>query len=78
MARRLQVCPHCRGKKICQVSGGRSCKDCLAAAGMGRKSWAAVRCSFCGGSGFVREEEPGPPEKEEDAQAPTPEDKSED
>jgi hypothetical protein len=45
---------------------------------MGRKSWAAVRCSFCGGSGFVREEEPGPPEKEEDAQAPTPEDKSED
>ena len=68
MAGKLEVCPHCRGRKVCQASGGRSCRDCLAAAGMGRKSWAAVRCSYCGGSGFVRpadQEPPAPLDEEE-------------
>lgn len=53
MARKLVDCPHCGGKKNCTKSGGRGCKACMQAAGMGRGSWAAVRCSYCGGRGKV-------------------------
>jgi len=55
--RQMVTCEHCGGKKTCTVSGGRSCIDCLRAAGQGRRSYAAVRCSFCGGRGFVFVEE---------------------
>ena len=69
MPKRTEVCPHCRGRKVCQISGGRSCRDCLSAAGMGRRSWGAVRCSVCGGSGrIVVEEESPPPEEQQKAE----------
>jgi len=55
--RKMVTCEHCGGQKTCTVSGGRSCIDCLRAAGRGRRSYAAVRCSFCGGRGFVFVEE---------------------
>jgi len=55
--RKMVECEHCGGQKTCTVSGGRSCIDCLRAAGQGRRSYAAVRCSFCGGRGFVFVEE---------------------
>ncbi|MGD9495327.1 MAG: hypothetical protein AB7Y46_03350 [Armatimonadota bacterium] len=51
--RKRVTCEHCGGQKTCTVSGGRSCIECLRAAGMGRRSYAAVRCSYCGGRGFV-------------------------
>jgi DNA-directed RNA polymerase subunit RPC12/RpoP len=51
--RKMVECEHCGGKKTCTASGGRSCIDCLRAAGKGRRSYAAVRCSYCGGRGFV-------------------------
>ncbi len=51
--RKMVTCEHCGGQKTCTVSGGRSCAECLRAAGMGRRSHAAVRCSYCGGRGFV-------------------------
>ena len=41
---------------MCTHSGGRSCRDCLAAAGRGARQWATVRCSYCGGTGKVRVE----------------------
>jgi len=51
--RKMAECEHCGGQKTCTMSGGRSCVDCLRASGQGRRSHAAVRCSFCGGRGFV-------------------------
>jgi len=53
MANKLVECEHCKGKKTCTASGGRSCRVCLEAAGMGRRQWATVRCSYCGGRGKV-------------------------
>lgn len=69
--RKMVECEHCGGKKTCTMSGGRSCIDCLRAAGQGRRSHAAVRCSFCGGRGFVFIEE-----EEGDANEPGVEDKA--
>ena len=59
MAKKLVACDHCKGKKMCTKSGGRSCDACLRAAGRGPREWGTVRCSFCGGRGrvFVEEEE---------------------
>ena len=57
--KKMVECEHCGGKKTCTQSGGRSCIDCLRAAGQGRRSYAAVRCSLCGGRGFVMVEEEG-------------------
>ena len=68
--RTLQVCQHCHGKKTCTSSGGRSCKECLIAAGVGVRQWAAVRCSYCGGSGRVWVETEEQPEQVEQAVAP--------
>lgn len=51
--KKMAKCEHCGGQKTCTVSGGRSCIDCLRASGQGRRSHAAVRCSYCGGRGFV-------------------------
>ncbi|MBP8954211.1 MAG: hypothetical protein KBI47_17575 [Armatimonadetes bacterium] len=65
MARKLVDCPHCGGKKNCTKSGGRGCKACMQAAGMGRGAWSAVRCSYCGGRGKIWEE----PEEEKAAEA---------
>jgi hypothetical protein len=53
MARKLQDCEHCKGKKQCMRSGGRSCDACRQAAGRGPRDWATVRCSVCGGMGKV-------------------------
>lgn len=53
MASKLVECEHCKGRKNCTASGGRSCRICLEAAGMGRRQWAIVRCSYCGGRGKV-------------------------
>jgi DNA-directed RNA polymerase subunit RPC12/RpoP len=61
----MAECEHCGGKKTCTISGGRSCVDCLRAAGQGRRSHAAVRCSFCGGRGFVMVEVEDEDPKEE-------------
>ena len=71
MPRKLEDCPHCHGKKTCTASGGRSCHDCLKAAGRSVKQWGTVRCSQCGGRGKVwgEEEEPQPQESEEPAVA---------
>ncbi|NLO04634.1 MAG: molecular chaperone DnaJ [candidate division WS1 bacterium] len=63
--RKMAECEHCGGKKTCTISGGRSCVDCLRAAGQGRRSHAAVRCSFCGGRGFVMVEVEDEDPKEE-------------
>ncbi len=67
MAKKLVDCDHCGGKRNCTQSGGRSCRACLEAAGMGRRGWATVRCSFCGGRGkvLVDEEELAAAEKAE-------------
>ncbi len=61
MAAKLVECEHCGGKKNCTISGGRSCRICMEAAGLGRKGWATVRCSYCGGKGkvWMKEEEEG-------------------
>lgn len=66
MLRKLETCEHCDGKKTCTVSGGRSCHDCLAAAGKGRRNFATVRCSYCGGRGqvWVEADEEEAPEDE--------------
>ena len=65
MMKKMAKCEHCGGMKTCTASGGRSCVECLRASGQGKRSHAAVRCSYCGGRGFVmveEEEEPsGPP-----------------
>jgi hypothetical protein len=53
MCATLVKCEHCKGTKSCKASGGRSCKVCLRAAGMGQGQWATVRCAICGGRGFV-------------------------
>lgn len=53
MARQLDECSHCKGKKQCTRSGGRSCEICLRAAGRSARDWGTVRCSFCGGLGKV-------------------------
>ncbi len=68
MGRKLVECEHCRGTGTCTASGGRSCRDCLAAAGRSIRQWGVVRCSYCGGTGKVLveeddEEEPGEDEK---------------
>jgi len=65
MARRLENCPHCNGKRNCTRSGGRSCRDCLAAAGRSVHQWGVVRCSYCGGLGKIWVEQE---EKEEEEQ----------
>jgi uncharacterized Zn finger protein (UPF0148 family) len=57
MTRKLVDCPHCGGKRNCTRSGGRSCRDCLAAAGRSVHQWGVVRCSYCGGRGKVWTEE---------------------
>lgn len=62
--RKMVECEHCGGKKMCTASGGQSCIDCLRASGRGRRSQGAVRCSYCGGRGFVMVEV-----EEEDAAA---------
>ena len=61
MSRELLECEHCRGQGVCTGSGGRSCRDCLAAAGRSVRQWATVRCSYCGGTGrvWVEAEEEG-------------------
>lgn len=64
MSRKLIDCPHCRGKKTCTASGGRSCHDCLRAAGRGVHQWGTVRCSQCGGRGKVWVEEEETPSEE--------------
>jgi len=66
--RKMVTCEHCGGQKTCTVSGGRSCIDCLRAAGQGRRSYAAVRCSYCGGRGFVFVEEEEGEEPEQTAE----------
>jgi hypothetical protein len=53
MSPKLVNCSHCGGKKQCSHSGGRSCRECLEAAGLGRRGWATVRCSYCGGRGKI-------------------------
>ncbi|HUS80470.1 MAG TPA: hypothetical protein VM283_04320 [Armatimonadota bacterium] len=63
--RKLEECEHCGGKKNCTRSGGRSCRDCLAASGRGLHQFATVRCSYCGGRGQVWVEE----EDEDEAEA---------
>jgi hypothetical protein len=65
--RKMAECEHCEGQKTCTESGGRSCIDCLRAAGQGRRSHAAVRCSFCGGRGFVMVEVDEDEDESEDA-----------
>ena len=59
MPSKLVECEHCKGKKNCTAGGGKSCRVCLGASGHGRRGWAAVRCSYCGGRGKVlmKEEE---------------------
>jgi hypothetical protein len=47
----LSDCEHCGGKRNCTAKGGRSCRECLEAAGQGAREWVAVRCSYCGGRG---------------------------
>ena len=51
--KKLVTCEHCGGSKVCTISGGKSCRDCLAAAGKGLRDFATVRCSYCGGRGKV-------------------------
>ena len=51
--RKLVECEHCQGKKQCTAAGGKSCDQCLSAAGRRRRDWAIVRCSYCGGRGRV-------------------------
>ena len=53
MPRRLVQCEHCGGKKVCTAASGKSCDDCLFAAGRRHREWATVRCSYCGGRGTV-------------------------
>ncbi len=53
--KKLTKCEHCGGGKMCTISGGKSCRDCLAAAGKGLRDFATVRCSYCGGRGNVVE-----------------------
>ena len=53
--RKLVDCEHCGGKKTCTMSGGKSCRECLAAAGRPQNQWGTVRCSYCGGRGKVLE-----------------------
>ena len=64
MATKAVVCEHCKGKKNCTSSGGRSCRSCLDASGHGRHQFATVRCSYCGGRGkrWVKEEQEAPAE----------------
>jgi len=70
MARKLTDCPHCGGKRNCTRSGGRSCRDCLKAAGRSVHQWGVVRCSYCGGRGKVwAEEEPAEAAPEQAAEA---------
>lgn len=71
MARQLEDCAHCKGKKTCTRSGGRSCDACLRAAGRGPRDWATVRCSVCGGMGkvWVETEEPAAEEQAEEPAA---------
>jgi len=76
MAAKLVDCEHCGGKKTCTRSGGRSCPVCLAAAGRGKRGWATVRCSFCGGRGKVLIEEEDL-EQEENAEGEEPEQEAE-
>lgn len=68
--KKMADCEHCGGQKTCTASGGRSCIDCLRAAGKGRRSHDAVRCSYCGGRGFVmvEDEEDETEEEERDAE----------
>lgn len=70
MATKLVECEHCGGKKNCTSSGGKSCRVCLDAAGIGRRRWATVRCSYCGGRGkvWVEEEEESAEIEEEGAE----------
>jgi DnaJ-class molecular chaperone len=51
--RKLVECEHCQGKKQCTAAGGKSCDQCLSAAGRRRRDWATVRCSYCGGRGRI-------------------------
>jgi hypothetical protein len=53
MAKKLVNCKHCEGKKNCARSGGRSCPDCLRAAGRKPRDWGIVRCANCGGKGKI-------------------------
>ncbi len=53
MGQTLVECEHCAGKHTCTASGGRSCRDCLSAAGRSIRQWGTVRCSYCGGTGKV-------------------------
>ena len=53
VASELVECEHCQGQGVCRASGGRSCRNCLAAAGRSTRQWGTVRCSYCGGTGKV-------------------------
>ncbi len=68
--KKMVKCEHCGGQKTCTISGGRSCVDCLRASGQGRRTHAAVRCSFCGGRGFVMVEAEDDDDDTEDASEP--------
>jgi hypothetical protein len=76
MATKAVVCDHCKGKKNCTTSGGRSCRECMDAAGHGRHQFAAVRCSYCGGRGkrwvAVEEAAEAAPEAAAESEAPEP------
>ncbi len=71
MGAKLVECEHCRGQGVCTVSGGRSCRECLSAAGRSVRQWGTVRCSYCGGTGRVWVEEED--DSSEDADDDTPE-----
>ncbi|MFP3903099.1 MAG: hypothetical protein ACLFWB_02535 [Armatimonadota bacterium] len=75
MAKKLVTCEHCEGTKTCTVSGGRSCKACLKAAGRSIHQWATVRCSYCGGIGkvWVEVEEDTEEDDEQASEEETPE-----
>ncbi len=67
--RKLVQCEHCQGTKQCRSRGGKSCDQCLLAAGRKPKDWATVRCSFCGGRGRIWVEEEETPADEAPAAA---------
>jgi DnaJ-class molecular chaperone len=72
MAKTMEDCSHCKGKKMCNRSGGRSCESCLRAAGRGARDWGTVRCSVCGGRGKIivdTEEQPAPEAEPKDETA---------
>ncbi len=64
--RKLVDCEHCGGSKQCNVRSGKSCDQCMLAAGRKPKDWAMVRCSICGGRGRIAVEVEEEAEKTEE------------